>query len=571
MSLIARRLWSLACLLALSACHARPEPLVQTCAGVPGTQLPQKPRLIVQITVDQLRADLPVRMLERFGAAGFRRLYESGVSFDDAHYTHTITETAVGHATLATGALPRDHGIVGNDWYDRAQKSTVYAVDDPSVTLLGASGPGRSAHYLLVPTLGDVLREQSKNAALVVAVSSKDRAAILSAGHGGQAFWLDDASGRFVTSSYYGERPAWIDQRAEAFSVERFRGKSWTLSQPEASYRARDDNPWERGYKQLGRTFPHPLDAAETKDFVKGLKYTPFADEMLLDFVRELLAQEPLGQDDVTDLLSVSFSATDYVGHAFGPESREAEDNLIRLDATLAKLFEVLLAHVPQAQLVVVLSADHGIAESPEWFQSQGQDAGRDDPAQFVPQLNAALRARLHIDADLVQAFVNPTLWLDEAKLAQLGLQLPDVEHALVQAVLAQPGFSAAFARSDLLAGTVPEASLAGPRALSRSPVSDELAQRVAASIHPERSGNVYVVPKEHWLLAGDPRDLAAMHGTPFPYDSSVPMVFWGLALAPQHVKRPVDPRDIAPTLSALARVPAPSGATGRRLFELVP
>jgi predicted AlkP superfamily pyrophosphatase or phosphodiesterase len=537
-------------LVLLGGCH-KPIP---DCGTMPGAlPAPLAPRLVVQITVDQLRHDL----LER-GAAlatgddGFRKLLREGVVFANARFTHSITETSVGHATLFTGALPRQHGIVGNEWFDVAARANVYAVDDASTTLVGGAGAGRSPRNLLVPTLGDVLRERSGNQALVFAVSEKDRGAVLPAGHAGRAYWLDDASGRFVTSSYYGAQPAWFDNGG-GVSVESLRGKRWELSLPAEDYTAPDDVAWERSYKHLGRVFPHPLDAPLLKDFTRGIKYTPFSDELVLAFVRELLSREPLGKDDVADLLAVSFSATDYVGHAFGPESREAEDNLVRLDRTLAALM-ALAEQVAPGRVLFVLSADHGIAESPEWWLAQGIESGRLEPDKLIAALNASLRTQLNVSADLVSTFVNPALYLDELKIRELGLELAQVEAAVVELVASQPGFGRAFSRSAALAGQLD---------------GDEFGKRVAASMHPERSGHVYLVPRKHWLLVSDPHELAAMHGTPWPYDSHVPIVFWGAGVKAQRSWRRVDPRDIAPTLARVLGVPAPAGSSGTDMSEV--
>jgi predicted AlkP superfamily pyrophosphatase or phosphodiesterase len=544
---------TLACaLLALTACGPR---LVATC---PGTGAPAQaapvlpPRLVVQITVDQLRYDLLERAAERAGEGGFRKLLGEGTVYANARYTHTITETSVGHATLFTGALPQEHGMVGNEWYDLAARANVYAADDPTTTLVNGSGPGRSPRRMLVPTIGDVMRETNEEAR-VVAVSGKDRGAVLPAGHKGMAYWLDEGSGHFATSSYYPALPAWVSSEAAKYSPEVLRGKRWELSLPEAEYSAPDDNAWERGYKHLGRTFPHPLDAPVIKDFVRGIKYTPYSDELVLAFVRELLSHEPLGKDDVADLLAVSFSATDYVGHAYGPESREAQDNLVRLDRTIGSLI-ALAQEATGGRVLVVLSADHGIAESPEWFLAQGMDAGRCEPAKLIAEANRALKERFKVSADLVLTFVNPTLWLDEVKIKELGLELAQVEAAVAELVPAQPGFARAFTKSDALSGKLD---------------GDELGKRVAMSMHPERSGNVYLVPKKHWLLVPDPHELAAMHGTPYAYDSHVPIVFWGPGVKAQRSWRRVDPRDIVPTLARLLGVAVPSGSSGSDLSEV--
>ncbi len=481
-------------------------------------------RLVVQVTVDQLRADLPLRLRDRFGAAGFVRFLDQGTVYDNAHYAHAITETAVGHATLFTGALPKDHGIVGNEWYDLQKRAREYAVDDDSAKLVGTEGGGKSPHNLLVPTLGDALIAATDGKALVRAISEKDRGSILPAGMRGLAYWLDDSAGSFVSSRYYLDaRPAWVSD----LTVARYKDTPLSFTPKSGS----------------------------TKDFTRALKHTPYSDELVLELVRVMFEHEPLGRDDVPDLLSISFSATDYVGHAFGPESTQAADNLVQLDRTLASLLMLLDERVGVAHVLIVLSADHGIAESPEWFLARGEDAGRIDPSQLVKDLNEALRIRFSLEVDLVLDFVNPSLWLDEAAIRARGLDLLTVERTLAELVRLQRGFFAAFAREDVLAGKV---------------MANALERRVTHSVHPTRSGHVYVVPKPRWLLATETSEIVAMHGTPHEYDTHVPIYVLGQGVPAAHVARAVDPRDLAPTLARFLHIDPPSGSTGQVLREVV-
>jgi hypothetical protein len=535
--------------------------LAAGCAGsVPrgtgGTpQSPGGPALVVLISVDQLRADMPLKMMSRFGRDGFRRLYEQGVVYDQAHYAHSATETAVGHATLATGALPRDHGIVGNDWVENGKK--VYATGDESAALINASSLGMSPSRLLAETVGDVLtRERPK--ALLRSVSAKDRASILMNGKKGVAYWLEDGTSSFVTSqAYLSQLPTWAETFDEHQPAEAYRDQPWTLYGSEREYGAQEAHVWEgvRPCGELGCRFPHSLSAARGEAYTKALKSTPFGDAMTLAFVRELLANEPLGHDDISDVLNLSFSSADYVQHAFGPESREAEDNLLRLDRVLASLFALLDDRVGRGRYVLMLSADHGACESPEYLKSQGYDAGRLDASKLLITVNEGLRARFDVGVDLAQEFVNPSLVLNEQRIASLSLDQEAVEQATVDLALEFPGVHTAFTRSGVLAGKGSHPFLA----------------RVANGTHPERSGHVYIVPKEHWLLATPPARMIAMHGTPWPYDSHVPIVVWGTGAPARHVARPVDPRDIAPTITALLRIPAPDKSTGKALTEALP
>jgi arylsulfatase A-like enzyme len=506
------------------------------------------------ITVDQLRADLPMRLLARFPEGGFRRFFEEGVVFDEAHYAHAITETAVGHATLFTGALPREHGIVGNAWFDPGRGAQRAAVDDPDAPLVGAEGPGRSPRALRVETVGDRLLEETSGRAHVLAVSAKDRGAIVPAGARGMAAWLDDQAGTFVTSQYYG-RP--LPEWTKALTSARFASQTWTLSQDEERYVAEDDRPWELAYPPFGRTFPHALPNAASKQLTRALKRTPFADELVLDFVRALLEHEPFGADDVPDLLAISFSATDYVGHAFGPQSREAEDNLLRLDRTLAGLLSLLERRVGAGRVLVVLSADHGVCEAPEWFLSRGEDAGRIDAVELVRHTNRALRQVFGIEQDLVRGFAAPTLVLDEAAIAAAGLSLHAIEQKAAELLTRFDGVAGAYARSELMSGL---------------PIDDADLRRVAASVHPERSGHVYVLQKPHWIFAeADEAGLTATHGTPYAYDTHVPIYVLGPGLRAAHVNRPVDVRGVAPTVARWLGIGAPRGASAPALDEASP
>jgi predicted AlkP superfamily pyrophosphatase or phosphodiesterase len=518
-------------------------------------QGPDTPALAVLISIDQLRADMPERLLPRFGKDGFRRFYEQGVVYESAAYAHSATETAVGHATLATGALPRDHGIVGNEWSERGAR--IYAVDDAASELLGASGVGKSPVRLLVDTVGDVLVSE-RPGALVRSVSEKERSAILLAGHKGVAYWLDDGAGTFVTSRYYADRlPTWVEEFGHKHPAESFRKRGWKLLAPEREYAAPDDHAWEaRGGAVLGTVFPHAFGEVTGEQYLHAVKSTPFGDALTLDFVRALLASESLGKDRAADLLAVSFASTDYVGHAFGPESREAEDNLLQLDRVLAQLFELLDERVGKGRYFAILSGDHGACESPEWFLAQGRDAGRVDPSALRRTVEQGLRQRFDVGVELVSDFVNPALVLNEQRIAALSLDLAAVEQAAVELAKTVPGVHAAHARSDLLAQRGPD---------------HPFKLRMEQSTHPERSGHVYVVPKEHWLLATRPEKLTAMHGTPWPYDAEVPIVVWGTGAKAQRVRRAVDPRDIAVTIAELLKLSRPKAATGQPLREALP
>lgn len=529
--------------------------------GIAIPAVAEKPSLVLFITVDQLRGDMPIRYADRFGAGGFRYLMEQGYHYRNAHYRHANTFTAVGHATLATGGNTPEHGIAGNEWYDRVKGVEVYGVEDLSCTVLGAEGAaaaGRSPRNLTSSTFGDELVAATGGASRVFGVSIKDRGATLMAGHLGKAFWYDPDSGRFVTSSYYYDAyPAWVDAWNAAKNVDAWVGSAWSLLHPleEYVYATADDRPGERPYKNQGNTFPHPMPDAAGKDYYGTLRFTPMGDVLTLQFARDLLREERLGQREQTDVLTVSLSCTDYIGHAFGPNSLEAEDNLLQLDQNLAGFFAEIDAQVGLEKTLIVLSSDHGMDEIPEFTQHLGCDAGRHDPEAFIAEANAALKSRFGVTGDLVLTFKNPSLYLDEAKVHTLGLVLPMVEAALAEAMVAMPGFAHAVTRSDLMAGRVTDTALMG---------------RVTRAFHPQRSGNLLLVQSPSWYLYPEAQKFAAMHGSPHSYDTYVPIMFAGPGIPSGKTQRPVAPEDIASTLTALLGVKATSGNIGSPLLEVV-
>jgi len=342
-----------------------------------------RPRLILQITVDQLRGDLPTRYYDRLGEGGFRYLWESGVVYRNAHHAHANTETIVGHTTLATGAHPSNHGMVGNLWFDRETGFTTYNVEDPDYHLLSedasvdaateidptqraARSDGRSPAAILVTTFADELRSSTGGKAKAIGVSVKDRGAISMAGHSGTAYWFSKASGEFVTSSYYLDRyPDWVTKWNDEKFPDRYAGTKWQLMHEQSTYLFgdSDDRAWEADIGGFGRVFPHDYADGSSPYFTTWLTLSPAGDELVLEFAKQALVEEQLGKDAVTDYLSVSFSSTDYVGHVFGPSSLEAEDNILRLDRTLAELFEFVDEKVGLDNTLGVLSADHGAPE----------------------------------------------------------------------------------------------------------------------------------------------------------------------------------------------------------------
>jgi predicted AlkP superfamily pyrophosphatase or phosphodiesterase len=523
------------------------------------------PRLVLQITVDQLRGDLPLRFRDRFGPGGFRWLLERGAHYPDAHFAYSDTETAVGHATLVTGANPAQHGIVSNLWYDRAVERFVYAVEDERHRVVGDEAPGphagTSPRNLASSTVGDELKFATGGRARVFSVSGKDRAAIIPGGHTGNAFWYSRGSGRYVSSTfYYDALPAWAQAWNDARPADAFKGRSWELLRDPASYRARDDEPWEPQNERVSRTFPHPYGDGGDPAFYSVLGLTPACDELTLAFTKALIEGEDLGRGPVTDYLAVSFSATDYVAHVFGPGSREAEDNLLRLDRVLADLFAFLDARVGLENVLVVLSGDHGGPDAPEYVTARGLEAGRVDVEAIQKgAFQQAVRKRLGAREDLIAFYDHPWIYLNGEAVAREGLEPAKVEQVVAEEAVRLPGIHLAVTRSALLAGEVPRG---------------ELYARLMNNLHPTRSGDVYLVQEPYWFLFNEPDDapfrLASIHGSPWSYDTHVPILFAGHRVRPRTVWRRVGPEDVAPTLSAYLGILVPSASVGSPLPEVL-
>ncbi|MCJ7555985.1 MAG: alkaline phosphatase family protein [Gammaproteobacteria bacterium] len=541
------------------------------------SEMQQPPRLVLQITVDQLRGDLPGRYLPQMGKGGFRYLLDHGVVYENAHHAHANTETIVGHATLATGAQPSDHGLIGNVWFDRVSGQLTYNIEDARYPLLGAGADvdksteidatqrvarsdGRSPANLLVSTFGDELAIHTANRAKVFGVSIKDRGAVSMAGHAGKAFWFSKAAGEFVTSRfYYEDYPAWVKAFNAARPTQRYADTRWELMHAPSTYLFgdKDDQPWEKAIAGFGAVFPHSYGPGDGKYFTTLLTLSPAGDELTLDFARQLIEHEDIGADAVTDYLSVSFSSTDYVGHVFGPSSLEAEDNLLRLDRTLAELLSFVDRKVGLGNTLIVLSADHGGPEAPPQLNEYGIEANYVDPSSWDTQAGIDnLKKRFGLGEELIQAFNAPYVYLNREVIREHGLDQGEVEQAVAEEMTRFRGVSLAVSSTALMQGRVPDTPLL---------------RSILNSHNPKRSGDVFVVFEPNWFINDfDGMEVAATHGSPWRYDTYVPVIFAGANLKAQRVVRSIETVDVASTLSGFVGVKRPSGARGEILPEVV-
>lgn len=535
------------------------------------------PRLVLQITVDQLRGDLLSRSSKQFEAGGLRDLLDRGTVYVNAHHRHANTETIVGHTTLATGADPAAHGMVGNVWLDRKTGVLTYNVEDARYPILTAGGgvdpkteidptqrtarsDGRSPAAILVSTFGDELKLHTGGRSKIFAVSVKDRGAISMAGHVGKAFWFSKPTGEFITSRYYyDEYPDWVTEWNRAAHTRRYAGQTWNLLRDRSDYLfgSMDDRPYETDLAGFGRTFPHPYGDAEGKYFTTLLTVSPAGDELTLDFAKALIEHEALGRDEVPDYLSVSFSSTDYVGHLFGPSSLECEDNLLRLDRTIAELLRFVDERVGLEQTLVVLSADHGAPETPGFLTELGFEADYIEPENFDTEAGlAALKERFGVGSELITTYFHPYVYLNRDAIKRLRLDLGEVQQAVAQELTHFDGVALAVSSTAISQGALPDVPLL---------------DAILRNHNPSRSGDVFVVFEPNRFINDfDGLTVASTHGSPWRYDTYVPIIVMGPGIAPQRIARRVETVDVATTLAILLGTKPPSGASGQPLVEVL-
>ena len=514
-------------------------------------------RLVVGIVIDQFRYDYLQRFHDQFGEGGFKRLLNGGAVFTNANYIHTPTFTACGHATFMSGATPAMNGVIGNEWFDRESGRRVTSVSDGKVKLLGGreDAAGMSPSKMLGSTIGDELKLATAGQARVIGVSLKDRSAILPSGkHPNGAYWYDQGVGNLVSSAYYfSDLPDWVKKFNKEMRPDRFFGKRWEKLLPESAYQrsTADDAPYEKF--SAGNKFPYIITGGEEipgSRFYNQFQYTPFANDYLVDFAKAAIESENLGADDTTDLLTISFSSNDLVGHAYGPYSQEVQDMTLRTDRTLAELFNYLDRKIGLDRVVIALTADHGVAPVPAHAQQFGL-GGIVEPKAVTDAVENALNKSFG-EEKWILAFVNGNVYFDEAVIERRKVAVEDVERVASQAVTKIAGVAECFTRSQILSGRLPQT---------------KIARSVANGFHAQRNGNLVVVPQPFFFIA---EGITTTHGTPYVYDTHVPVIFYGAGVAAGTYHEASSPADIAPTLAAMLKIEIPSNSVGRILTDAI-
>lgn len=509
-------------------------------------------RLAVLVVFDQLRADYLERWQDHFVEDGFRRLQKEGAWFQNCHYPYADTKTGPGHASLLTGCSPETHGIIANDWYDRRTRRRLNCVasEDHKVVYsdggswlgggLFKSARGVAPEHLCVPALGDVLKTETRGESRIVSLSLKDRSAVLPGGlRPDVCYWFDAESGMFVTSTYYRAQPhPWVRDFNRSKPAQPWLGKEWGPLYPQLNYERLCASPVTGEETPSGRHFLHPF---------KSLSYSPYGNNLLLKLAERAVEEEELGSRRVPDLLCVSFSCNDAVGHMFGPDSQEVLDVTLRSDLIVKELLTFLDDHVGRGRYLLALTADHGVCPLPEVSRARGVEAQRIPPLALYRSAEAFLDKTFGTEEGdpWIEANAEPWIYLNQARVARHGLRSADVEKALAGWLKEQPGILTAYTRAQLLEGIPPD---------------DKIGQSVRKSFFPERSGDVAIVVKPYHLL-GVPLGAGTTHGTPHAYDTHVPLLVYGPGIAAGIYKEPVAPQAVTPILAHGLGIPPPRGS----------
>jgi predicted AlkP superfamily pyrophosphatase or phosphodiesterase len=516
----------------------------------PGKRASHRPKLVVMLVVDQMRADYVDRFQFQW-TGGFKRLVDEGAWFRDAAYPYAATETCVGHSTISTGALPATHGMIANSWFDRDSQKMVTCTSDPKAKNSGYAGipvkGGDSDWRMAVPAFADELKFQSGTPTRVVTFSLKARASITMGGRKADAAtWFDGATGALTTSDSY-PTVAFIEEYAKEHPVKGDIGKTWALTLSENNYLYEEKATNAGPPAGWTATFPHPLRAKDgtgnaDPEFYEQWSSSPFADTYLTNIAETAVSKLGLGSGAGTDYLGISYSSVDYVGHAFGPRSREIQDILIRLDQDLGELFSYLDSSVGRGNYVIALSADHGVAPIPEDLKKFGDDAGWLNMAEVRERVESAIE-KLNYPKPAIAGITDSTLYFSDEVYDRLKKDSATMK-AVFEAIESVPGVAGYYTREEVE---------------GRTATNNPIRAAYTNSYFPGRSGDLVVVPKPYWPVTyftpGRQREGGTTHGTPYYYDQRVPLFFMGWGIQSGHFHGNVTPADIAPTLASLCGI----------------
>jgi len=520
----------------------------------------ERPKLVVGIVVDQMRYDYLYRYWDKYGNDGFKRLIQDGFSYENAHYNYVPTYTGPGHASIYTGTTPAIHGIIGNNWYDRATGKDVYCTDDKTVQSVGSTSVwGKmSPANLIATTITDQLRLATNMQSKVIGVCIKDRGSILPAGHAANAaYWYDGTNGAWITSTYYlQELPQWVQEFNNRKLPDKYLSQPWTTLLPLAQYTesTSDDNAFENKFLAEQRpVFPHDLPKLKGNSW-DIIRSTPFGNTLTKDFAMAAVRAENLGKGTNTDFLALSFSSTDYVGHQFGPNSIEAEDTYLRLDKDLGEFLKFLDAYVGKNDYLVFLSADHGAAHAPAYANSVKLPVGTLSGKVIQDSLETFL-SKQYGTGNWVTTYMNYQVYLNHALIESKKINMAEMQEKVANYLLRFDGVLKTTTTADLNK-MQPEYGLEG------------LMQRGYLR---RRSGDVLVTLLPGWFEGNNGKESkGTTHGTAFAYDTHVPILWYGWQVKKGASAERVSITDIAPTLAQWLHIMEPNGTTGHPLRQVL-
>ena len=513
-----------------------------------------KPKLVVGIVVDQMRYDYLTRFYNKFGKGGFKRMIREGFNCKNNHFNYVPTYTGPGHASIYTGTTPKYHGIISNNWYDKAIKTMVYCVQDDSVQSVGTKDVSgkMSPHRMKTTTFGDENRLFTEMRGKTIGISIKDRAAILPAGHASNAaYWfLGKGEGHWISSTFYMDKlPKWVNDFNASGDAKSYL-KVWNTLYDIKTYSESDDdlNSFEGGF--VGKntaTFPYDLNALKNQNGGYDiLKSTPYGNDLTADFAIAAIDGEHLGRDKITDILTVSFSCTDYVGHNFGVNSKEVEDTYLRLDLTLERLFNALDKKVGKGEYTVFLTADHGAVNVPSYLQSVKIPAGYLNSSEMWQKFSTFMKDTFKT-TDLIENISNGQIFLNREKIKEMDLDLDDVEETIVDEIIKYDHIDKVYSG----------------HTMSKTSFTTGIEELLQKGFSQKRSGDIIIVLDPGYVSYSK---TGSTHGTGFDYDTHVPLLFFGKGISHGQTLQKTEITDIAPTISALLGISFPNGTIGKPL-----
>mgnify|MGYP002559212901 FL=1 len=518
----------------------------------------RRPKLVVGVVVDQMRWDYLYRYQERFGDNGFKRLMREGFNCENTMLNYIPAVTAIGHTSIYTGSVPAIHGIAGNDFHIDGKQT--YCTDDAAVATVGSnSDAGKmSPHNLKVTTIGDELHLATNYRSKVISVSLKDRASILPGGHTADgAYWFDAETGNFITSTYYRkDLPGWLKQFNDRQLAKHYLSQDWETLYPTESYKnsTADNNSYENPFPGADTpTMPVATSKLMDSEGLGLIRNTPYGNTLTIDLALAAIDGERLGNRGETDMLAVSLSSTDYIGHQFGTYAIETEDTYLRLDRDIARLLAALDQKIGKGEYLLFLTADHAAAHNFKFLTDKGIPAGGWDIEKTKAALNSHLKAEFKTDCNLVSGLLNYQIFLDNEKIDSLGISKENVVAAAIDYIKRGEGVYCAVEQENAGTATLP------------SPIKD----RIVNGYYPGRSGEIQIIMQPGWYGLESEATGGTDHGVWHPYDTHVPLIFFGSGINPGATFTPVEITDIAATVCALLHIQMPDGCIGKPVIEL--